>query len=277
MDIGQFLYDAFGRRIVEHGQYGIIEYIVYGAILLALCFFVIYPILNKKGIKFNYTFFVSLLPYILFGSALHVLEDMHFLPRSPSPFEIGYYFVTPGIYVAIAAYTLIALGIALLLSKKTKWDFYKMFAVLGLIPAVPITFFEIINFKAVPGVFLVLALIAIISAIIIFAFKKLKRKLLEDNLNRMVLVSQLVDGCATFVAIQFFRCGEQHPVSGFFLDLFPFSFVLVKVAIVLLIIYYVDKEIENENLRGFIKFIVAILGFATGTRDLLTLGVGTCL
>ncbi|MDP2973570.1 MAG: DUF63 family protein, partial [Candidatus Diapherotrites archaeon] len=68
-----------------------------------------------------------------------------------------------------------------------------------------------------------------------------------------------------------------HPASGFLLDLFPISFIIVKIALVLAIVYYIDKEIKSENLRGFIKIVIAILGFATGLRDLLTLGVGTCL
>ena len=52
---------------------------------------------------------------------------------------------------------------------------------------------------------------------------------------------------------------------------------MVKVALVLVIIYYVDMEIENKNLANFIKIVVAVLGFATGLRDVFTLGVGTCL
>jgi len=277
MDIAQFFYESFARRIVEQGQYGIVEYIVYGAIVLFLCFFLIYPVLNKRGIKFDYKFLLALLPFILFGSVFRVLEDMHVIARSANPFEIAYYFVTPGIYLMVAAFTLIALGISMLISKKTGKDFLKIWAAIGLIPSVPIAVFEIINFQAALGVLMVIALVAVISMAAILLFKKLGRELLKSNLNKAVMVSQALDGCATFVAIQFFNCGEQHPVSGFFLDFFPFSFVIVKIALVLLIMYYVDKEIENPNLRSFIKIIVAILGFATGTRDLFTLGVGTCL
>ena len=103
MDIGQVLYDFFGKRIAEHGTYGIAEYAVYGAIMLALAFFVIFPVLDKRGIRFNAKFMLALLPYILLGSAVHVLEDMRLLQRSWNPLELGYYFVTPGIYLLVAA------------------------------------------------------------------------------------------------------------------------------------------------------------------------------
>ena len=51
----------------------------------------------------------------------------------------------------------------------------------------------------------------------------------------------------------------------------------IAVGLILAILHYVDKEIQNENLRNFIKLFLIILGFATGLRDLMTLGVGTCL
>ena len=62
-DIGQILYDFFGKAIPEGGQFTAIEYAVYGVIMLVLAFFVIYPILDRKGIKFNYRFMLALLPY----------------------------------------------------------------------------------------------------------------------------------------------------------------------------------------------------------------------
>ncbi len=277
MDIGQVLYDFFGKRIAEYGSYGIVEYIVYGAIMLALAFFVIFPALDRRGIRFNAKFMLALLPYILLGSAVHVLEDMHLLQRSWNPLELGYYFVTPGIYLLVAAVTLFCLFFSLFLSKKSGKDFHKIFAAIGIVLAAPVAVFELMNFRAWPGFFYVIAMLLAIVLVLIALGKLLKSRILQDNLNRLAIASQTLDGSATFIATQFFRCGEQHPASGFLLDLFPISFVIVKILLVLLIVYYIDKEIKRENLRGFIKIVIAILGFATGLRDLLTLGVGTCL
>ena len=240
-------------------------------------FFVIFPLLDKRKVKFDAKFMLTLLPYILLGSALRVLEDLSFISRSWNPLEAAYYFVTPGIYIFIALVTLVSLFGSLALSKKFGFPFHKLFAAIGLILALPILAFEIMHFQAWLGFFEVVALTIGISLILIFVFGKLKWSLLKGNLNRLALVSQLLDGTATFVATQFFFCGEQHPLSGFLLDWFPASFIGVKIALVLIILHYVDKNIENKNLRGFIKIVVAVLGFATGLRDLLTLGVGTCL
>ncbi len=276
MDLSQIFYDLFARRIAESGQYNIVEYLVYGAIMLLLAFFVIFPVLHKRGVKFDHRFMVALLPYILLGSALRVLEDMAVLPSSWNPLEPAYYLVTPGIWVLIAAVTIGALLLSKLISNRFKVSFHKPFAVIGLALALPIVTIEFLNFAAWTGFFAAIAMAAAITGILFFAFKAFKWEILENRLNILAVASQALDGSATFIATQFFLCGEQHPLSGMLLGLFPLSFVLVKVALVLVIVHYVDKEIKNENLRGFIKIVVAILGFATGLRDLLTLGVGTC-
>jgi len=277
MDISSIFFDFFGRRIAEHGLYNAAEYLVYGAIVIGLMFFVIFPLLDRRGVKFNSGFMLALLPYILLGSALRVLEDLSILPRSWNPLELAYYFVTPGIWLLIAGFTLLGLFAALYLSKRLKKSFYTIFAIIGLIPAIPILAIELMNFPAWYGVAAVLALVLITTAALAFAFKKLNWKMLKSRMNLLVVSSQALDGFATYIATQFFRCGEQHPLSGAILDFFPLGFVLAKVGLALVIIRYVDAEIENPNLRNFIKIVVAILGFATGLRDILTLGVGTCL
>ena len=277
MGLSQTIFDFFGRRIAEHGLYNAAEYLAYGAIVIVLAFFVLFPLLNKRGVKFNSGFMLALLPYILLGSALRVLEDLSILPRSWNPLETAYYFVTPGIWLLIAAFTLLGLFTALFLSKRFSLSFHKLFAAIGLIPAIPIVAFELLSFPAWLGVAAVLALAVITTLALAFAFKKLGWPILKTRLNMLAVSSQALDGFATFVATQFFFCGEQHPLSGALLEFFPLSFVFVKIALVLAIVHYVDKEIKNENLRGFIKIVVAILGFATGLRDILTLGVGTCL
>jgi len=72
-------------------------------------------------------------------------------------------------------------------------------------------------------------------------------------------------------------CGEQHPLTNAILQITPALFYVVKIAVVLLILYYVDKELKNQNLKDFIKLLIIILGFAPGMRDALTVAVGTCL
>ncbi|HLD59006.1 MAG TPA: DUF63 family protein [archaeon] len=289
MDISQVFYDLFGKRISDltnglPSQYSPIEYIVYGVVFFAAAFFVVYPFLNKRGIKFNAKFALAALPFILLASVVRVLGDMRVIHGSPFPWEWSYYFVTPGLYVLFTAIPLFFIWLSYKISQKTKISFYKLLAGFGLILSVPVAVFEIINFKAaaIAGFFGVIALVLVVGFATIFIVdavsKKLRKKIFFSNgIFKLALFGQLVDACSTFVATGFFRCGEQHPVSGIFLNAFPFSFVLVKIALVLVILYFAEKEIEDDNLKNFIAFLLIWLGFGPGLRDLFTLGVGTCL
>jgi uncharacterized membrane protein len=62
MDIGPVFYGFFGQRIADHGLYNAAEYIAYGAVMLFLLFFVIFPLLDRRGVKFNGKFALALLP-----------------------------------------------------------------------------------------------------------------------------------------------------------------------------------------------------------------------
>ncbi|MEK6821405.1 MAG: hypothetical protein AABY11_03340 [archaeon] len=54
----------------------------------------------------------------------------------------------------------------------------------------------------------------------------------------------------------------------------------MKIPLVLIFLYLVNKEYSGKekdaNLLGFILILIAILGFATGGRDALTVLAGTC-
>ncbi len=270
-------FEYFCKPAIEHGGYNLVNTLVYGAILLAIAFFVVFPLLDKKGIKVDFKFAVALLPYSLLGSSFRVLEDLRLLERSCNPLEAGFYTYTPGIYIAIFALVIAAIAVSRIASKKFEKNFYKVFGGIGLLLALPIIGFEILQFQAWLGFLGVIAMTAGISWIVVKATERFRKGFFSNKLNMLALGGQVLDGSATFVATQFFRCGEQHVLSDIVLQLFPFGFVLVKIGLILAILHYVDREIQNENLRNFIKLFLIILGFATGLRDLMTLGVGTCL
>lgn len=279
-DIAGFINEFFSQRIAEHGMFNLVDTLTYGAIMLAVGFFVLYPVLDRRGVKFNLQFMLALLPYILFGSAFRIIEDMRMFPRSPSPLEFGYYTGTPGIWLLVGGFTIAALFAAMFLSKKSGKDFYIIFAAIGSAACVPVLVFDFLHFVAWFEFMLIIAMVLAVTGATYLVVERIKKGFFKNDLmNTLAVGSQALDGNATFVATQVMRCGEQHPVSEMLLEStgFPAAFILVKVLLVLLIVYYVDKEIKSENLRGFIKMFIIILGAATGLRDLLTVGVGTCM
>ena len=271
-----FVQQYFLSPILDYSGYNIVNTLVYGIILLIVAFYLVYPFFNKKGIKFDFRFAIAALAFVLFGSTIRILEDLKIFPRAADPLNPAFYTITPGIYIAVGTFTILALIFSLWLSKKINKDAIKIFGIIGIAAAIPFVAFDFLNFKE-PFYFAIIVIAwLLIMAIAYFIAKKLKPELVMDNLNILAVAGQGLDGTATFVATQLLTCGEQHPLSKAILGVAPFLFVLVKVAIAFAIIYYVDKEIKDPNLRGFIKIFIMILGFAPGIRDSFTVGVGTC-
>lgn len=283
--IYKFLETEFINPIKYHEGYRPIMTLTYALILIGLSFFVIYPILHRRGVKFNLKFVLALIPYILFGISLRVIEDMvvsgavtnTLFERGVVPWELGYYLVSPGIWFLIGGITIFSLLYSRFLSKKFNLDFYKVFAGLGMIFWLPVLAFDLMHFTVLDGFFGIIVLTLAVTGLTYFIVNFLKKEFFKDRLNLLAVGGQALDGSATFVASQFFRCGEQHFLSAAIIGFLPLAFIIVKVLLAIVILYYVDKEIKNENLRGFIKTFIIIMGFATGLRDLFTVAVGTCL
>ncbi len=64
------LEEFFIKPIIDSSYrgYNIVNTAVYGTILLIVAFFVVYPLLHKKGIRFDFRFALALFPYILLAS-----------------------------------------------------------------------------------------------------------------------------------------------------------------------------------------------------------------
>ena len=279
MALEDLIREYFEKPAMGHGGYNAVNTLVYAVILLAVSFKIIYPQLDKRGVKFNTKLMLALLPFILFGSSARVLEDMGLLPRSFSPLEFGYYTYTPGIYIAVGLLTIASLFIARALSVKTGISFYKILGSIGLVLALPVVGFEALRFRALEGFVGIVLGAAALTGVVCVAVRSLWWKsFFENKLNVLAVAGQALDGVATFVALQFYRCGEQHVLSRAVIDVGgPLAFPIVKMFLIALILFYVEKEVKEKNLNNFIKVFIIILGFATGTRDLFTVGVGTCL
>ncbi len=228
---------------------------------------------------FDQRFLIALLPFIVLGSSFRVLEDLKLLARSCNPLSLSFYTITPGIYIATGALTILALWVSVNLAKKNPEKTFFYFKIGGAVLALPALVFvltQTIVWNGVLGV-LVLTLLLTVVAVLGTRFFSKTKTLFSSRMNQLVFLGQMLDASATFVSIEFFTCGEQHVLSAGIINAFgPFSFVIVKFALMLLVLYYADREVEDPKTRDFVKIIIAIIGFAPGIRDTLTLGVGTC-
>lgn len=269
-----FIQTFFVDPILNRGGYNPINTIVYLIILLAIAFFVIYPILNKRKVRFDSVFGFALLGFILWGSSMRILEDIGFFPRSANPLEAGFYLITPGIWILVGLTTLAALLLARWLGNRANQNENSIFALIGLLLAAPFVIWNLFNFQNGEGVAWIIGLWVFLFAIV-WAFTHFTKNdwFAKDRLSQLAYAGQSLDGIATFVAIKGFGFSEQHVISAGVLSIHPVLFPLIKIVLVLLIIKILHDEKMDENLKGFLKILLLVIGLAPGLRDTFLLGV----
>jgi len=288
-----FVYDYFIKPIIspETQGYNLVNTAVYMVLLVIACA-IIYLALRKK-ITFNKKFFVSLIPYIFFGISMRVIMHqieagilvLDGIVKTANPLELGFWFFTPGIWILTFVLVIIGLLISGILHKKE--INYKILAGFGVIVAIVPLLFNLSRFNNWGAVILTTIAILLVCYTLCAAINKFtKYKILNDKLNIFVVLGQGIDGIASSIAITYFSFSEQHVVSNALLNISPLLFISAKLILAMLICWalddYLNGEIkkhkvlakinEKKNIVGFMKVILAILGFATGLASLLKLG-----
>ncbi|MDI6806864.1 MAG: DUF63 family protein [Candidatus Aenigmarchaeota archaeon] len=232
--------------------YTLTETIIYSAVLL-IFLYVIFKVIRKLKISFDKRFAIAIAPYVVLGGLLRVLRDLGFF--------ISPILMTPWIYFFIFSLLIVTLLLSLFLQKRFKLLFFKPLFLVGILlaifPLAFLTFVKTVNFYGI-----VLVSILFFPWIILFKVVRWSKE------NRAVSLVQLFDATTTSTAIHFFGYGEQHWLPSILISAFgPFSFVFVKLFVIVVILIALDRLCKEKELKNYIKLVVGILGAATGIRD----------
>ncbi len=288
-----FFYEYFVKPIVSPQMqgYNLVNTAVYIILLVIACSLIYFAL--KKKVEFNYKFFIALMPYIFFGISMRVIMhqieggslSIYGIFKTANPFDLGFWFFTPGIWVL--TFALVSLGL-LFSGIRHKLNSEKLM-LFGSLFAIPLVLFNIWHFNNWIVFIGTSILIAVVSYGLCWIVNKYsKYKIFQDPLNLFIVAGQAIDGIASSIAITYFNFSEQHVFSNMVMNINPILFVGIKLAIAVLICWSLDDYLKDElnkhkgheekirnkkNLIGFIKLIIAILGFATGLASLFKLGI----
>jgi uncharacterized membrane protein len=264
--MADFFYQYFIEPIEKGTGYNIVNTLTY-AVLLIIAVAVIMKVLKRLGIRMDKRLWCDLLPFVILGGVVRALEDVHFFAFTGN---WHFLFITPLIYIFIFA---LAFG-SVLLTKATKKPVTRWAGV-----ALLIAFSAAVAFKAVnwSGFAIIACLSAFVFSLTYVAFRLARSKLLAGA-NSHVLAGHVLDACASFTAISVVGgFTEQHVVpSALFSALPVWAFIPIKIFIVLLALYVIDREAKAEW-NWMLKFTVLVLGMGPGVRDALTVLLGTNL
>ena len=250
-------------------SYTLFNTLIYGIILVIAIFGIIKIFEHYKVNPTDLIF--PLIPFIFLGSGVRALVDNGVYPYS-------WALITPGIYFIVGG---TAIGVLLFSIYLQKWkgiDFrYTIFSI-GIILAIPIliNFFHL-NLITIVQVLFVWGLFTLIFLIIGKFWSLFDKSSYDGKINLSIISAHLFDASTTFIAVDYYGYFEQHVLPGSIYNLSGTAITMfpLKILVISLGLYLVDKYIDDEIIKGTLKLAIFILGLAPGLRNFLTLAMGT--
>ncbi len=275
--VTQFINDYYIDPILHDSGYNIVNTVTW-AILLGICIFGVVKLLKKLDIEIDDRFTVSVIPFILAGSSLRVIEDTGIL-TSPA----SYLFITPNIYFVVFAITVFFLVLSKWIAKLNgTGDYRKNFASFGiawfLVNLTALFYLEDMILPWVP-VFVVCAA-SLIVYLTKFIFDRIGFGLLKSKINVAILWVHLLDASSTIAGIDFLGYYEKHVVPAYLIDLTGTAFVMypLKLSIFIPVLYvldnHFDEDEESQTLKTFLKLVIIVLGLSPACRNTIRMAFG---
>ncbi len=256
MSLWEFVKKYYIDSIVYKQGYNVVNTLTWAVILL-IASWLIYKYLSKR-LTFDKRFMLYTIPFIFFGSSVRVVEDAGFLQP-----PVSYIFMTPMIYILVFSLTFPTLLIALKL-RNLRVYFYVGLILAAIPPIILLTNLKVENFWVLPASLALASLLTLPYS-----------KISKSDESRLAFFSQMLDGSASFIGLQFLGYWELHVLPRFLISIFgAWIMIPLKFFVFLLILLYLDKAEEEENLKGFIKFVIMVLGLAPGIRNSLRMTFG---
>ena len=274
--IGDFIYKYYVDPIVNGGAYTIVDTLTY-ALILIISVYLVYKWLKKAEIEIDTKFVLSLIPYVVLGGFLRVVEDTGIIPY---PYYV--LLITPLIFFTIFFYAIIVLVTSRYLEKKgIIEDYHKGFAAGGIIACaitlIPLIWYGITVTQINLIVLFSILCFACISALATWGFVRyvLKWDYVDDILYKLLIFGHMLDASATSFGIDLHEMAyvEQHVVgsalieaTGTAFSMFGLKLIVVIPAIYILQIY---RQEGNKELFHLIILAMIMVGMAPGIRDLV--------
>jgi uncharacterized membrane protein len=250
------------------------------AIVLGICIFGVFKLLKKLEVKINPEFILSIIPFVLAGSSLRVLEDS---PADVFHPPYSYLLITPNIYFLVFVITVVFLWISIRLQKAgLVKDYHPVFAGFGLTWFIlnlgALLYFEDVVVPYVP-VF-VLGAGTGLTLIFYLVARHLKSTIFTDPLNLSILLAHLLDASSTYIGIDKLGYFEKHVLPSYLIKLTDTALVMypLKIVIFVGVIYLLDtqfeKDDESTNLKMLIKLVIIVLGLSPATRNTIRMTLG---
>ena len=274
--IGDFIYKYYVDPIINGEAYTLVDTLTYAAILI-IAVYLVYRWLTKSGISINKEFVLALIPFVILGGLLRVVEDCGIIPY---PWYI--LLITPLIYFVIFFYAIISLYLSRFLEgRKLMRNYSHGFAAAGIIAcaAALVVLVWVGLFETQLNLYVMAAILSMASVTSFAVYCLLryifKWEYVSDILYKLLIFGHLLDASATSFGIDLHEAAyvEQHVAGSFLIEATgtAFSMFALKLAVVIPGIYILEMY-RKEGSQAFwhlILFAMIMVGMAPGIRDMV--------
>jgi uncharacterized membrane protein len=254
------LFTIIDSLLLKDG-YTFLNTFIYSVIIVSV-FFLLFKYFNKK-ININFSFVRTTIPFLLFGACLRIFEQEGFFSNT-----FVFFLKVPGLLIFLVFLYMFFFIIIFNFFKK-RYHFYLETVGYFLF----VFLFIYICTKTINWFYFFLILLFVF--ILCFLFFYIFKKLFKEKTNKFVLFSQTLDAVATTFGIFFLNdfLKEAHFLSSLLISASPCLFLIIKIAVVIFFIYFVDNNVGDRHLRIYIKLLIIIHGLLIGFRTLLTISL----
>jgi len=290
--LDEFLNQYFLQPISEHSGYNIVNTLIY-AVIAIVAAYALFRIFKKK---FTKEFILYTLPFVLLGSTVRVVTDamdagalqqhrgalFGIVGRAVDSgiYNYGALTVTPGIYIVVAAITILAILVSSALKRP------KLYPAIGLVLWIPHLLLLtplMVNWPYAAAIFVLVMVFYWLSTEIFSRYN------ITSAQSKLTVVAHALDGAASFTAIEVFNriapeCIEhgmcyfgQHVVERFFAEAMVYGtaiYLAIKVLFAMVASWVVEKESADEHEMNFVYLLLIVFGLAPGVRNVLRLIAG---
>ncbi|WP_292487807.1 DUF63 family protein [Methanohalobium sp.] len=275
--IWEFIQNYYIDPIIFDTGYNPVNTITW-AILLGIFLFGVIRLFKRLNISVDERFILSIIPFILAGSSLRVVEDAGIF-NAP----VSYLLITPIIYFLVFAIVILTLVVSKwLYNKEFIKDYHILVASIG-------SFWFIFNvsillfFENVVNLYVPFFVIGATTLLVFIVYKILKYSgldILSTKLNFTIMWAHLLDASSTIVGIDLLGYHEKHVVPSYLIELTNTATVMypLKILIFIPVLYildsYFNEDKESRNLKTFVKIVILILGLAPACRNTIRMTLG---
>jgi len=274
--IREFIYKYYIDPIRYGQPYTLVDTLTYALILLA-CIWLIYRWLESNQITIDRKLVYSLIPWIIFGGCLRVVEDTGFVVS-----DLHVLLTTPLIFFLVFAIALPVLIISNMLEKKgliQSWKkvFFYAGTILTVFSLIFLTWFGLTGSRLDLMVASIILTMTAVSSALLYALTRygFKWQYMQERLYQVLIFGHMLDASATSFGIDLHPVlySEQHVIGSVLIDLTGTAFVMYPLKMLVLIPgIYILELYRREGATGIwylILLAMIMVGLAPGIRDMM--------